>query len=118
MDDLADAIVDKIGSGALRPRIHGVVRALAQELPALSALSADVLASFDAGGSVGDLALLTRLWEEIGSLPLETQGGRRMLVWLLHPDKEVNFEEASYIVQWSLEEGVAAEPIWAAFENA
>jgi len=115
MSGSLDRIVDRIDAGDLRPRSHGVVRALAAHLQ-LSPLGTEVLQAFEKERSVGNSELLNRLWSEIEQLPLERQGGRRMLVSLLHPDAEIDGYQAGHLLSWSKDEGIPNETVLAAFE--
>jgi hypothetical protein len=114
MSEPLDAIVDRIDTGALLPRSHSVVRPLAEKLVTLSPLASEVVAAFDHGmGNKTDL--LTRLWKEIESLPLDQQGGRRMLVALLQPDHQLDGYEAGYYLLWSKQERLTEAEIRCAF---
>src|SRR5690349_2674515 len=95
-----EGIVSRIDEGVLRPRSHQVARRLAEHLNGLSPLCVEVINAFDKGRSVGDVDLLTRLWNEIESLPLVRQGGHRTLVPLLQPDADVDGYEAGLILGW------------------
>lgn len=104
-------IVDRMDAGVLLPRTHDVTSVLAEHLRNLSPLSTEVIEAFRAGSSVGNDALLRRLWEEIEGLPQHQQGGRRLLVSLLHPNAHIDGYHAGYIIDWSRDEGVPDEVI-------
>jgi hypothetical protein len=110
-----DRIVERIDGGDLRPRAHKVVISLVTHLK-LSPLGTEVLEAFTNGRSVGNTELLGRLWSEVERLPLRQQGGGRMLVSLLHPDVDVDWYHAEYLIGWSEDEGISDETILAAFE--
>ena len=86
-----------------------MVRRLAEHFVELSPLCAEIIEAFDTGDSVGDLDLLNRLWIEIESLPLSRQGGRRTMVTLLQPDRDIDGYEAGFLLLWAEEEGLSPE---------
>ena len=117
MSEPLDAIIDLIDAGVLLPRSHFVVRSLAEKLVTLSPLASEVVTAFD-HGTADKPNLLTRLWEEIESLPLDQQGGRRMLVALLQPDHQLDGHEAEYYLLWSEQERLTEGEIRRAFEGS
>ena len=117
MSATSGGIIDQIDAGHLRPRSHAVVGSLAAHLK-LSPLGAEVLEAFKQGTSVGNEGLIDRIWNEIENLPPEQQGGRRVLVQLLHPDAPIDGYEAGYLVSWAESEGVPSEAIWTAFQSS
>lgn len=117
MSATLDAIVDRIDSGDLKARTHAVVGVLAEHLKTLSPLASEVVAVFEHGHAAGSAELLARLWREINSLPLEKQGGRRMLVALLQPDRQLDGHEAGYYLLWSERESLPEIEVSRAFES-
>lgn len=115
MSEPLDAIIDQIDAGVLLPRSHSVARSLAEKLATLSPLTSEVVTAFD-HGKADKPHLLTRLWEEIESLPLDQQGGRRMLVALLQPDHQLDGYKAEFYLLWSEQEGLTEGEIRRAFE--
>jgi len=55
------------------------------------------------------------LWREIEELPVEKQGGRRILLSPIYPDREMDFEAGGYVIRWADAEGVPAWAVLSAF---
>ena len=111
----ADTLIDQIDDGLIHVRRHDVIRALYQGLPLGDVEQQEFIAAYDSDLPVDVAMWSTRLWSKIERLPLERQGGLRLLVGLLMPNQELEGYEAEYFILWARQQGVTETQIIEAF---
>jgi hypothetical protein len=116
MNAAADDLITEIDAAAIIPMTHAVTRGLYRHISLRDALQNEVVAAFDNGGQSLDMAdFRAALWTKIDSLDAESQGGLRLLVALTHPDKDIDWHMAEFIILWARQEGVTEHQIIEAF---
>jgi len=113
--DLPDHILNQIDSGETHPRNHAVIRAIAGHICETCSFYREVLARFDAGTAMKDEALRDQLWRHISELSPEVEGRFRLLLGLVQPDGEMDWELAGWVIYWAQQAGVSDAAILKSF---
>ncbi len=107
----ADALVQQIDAGTLRPKGNAVARALLKKI----GFQHEIITRYDCGDLIERRRGSDPLWQQINALPVDQQGSLRLVASLARPESELDWYEAEFFIEWARQEGVSEVGIAEAF---